>query len=39
MGVDIIQNCEVTGIARDGERVTGLDTSKGHITHHARSPS
>src|SRR6478609_8312059 len=30
-GVDIIQNCEVTGIARDGNRVTGLDTTRGHI--------
>ena len=30
-GVDIIQNCEVTGISRDGNRVTGLDTTRGHI--------
>ena len=30
-GVDIIQNCEVTGIRRDGARVTGLDTGKGFI--------
>jgi sarcosine oxidase subunit beta len=30
-GIDIIQNCEVTGIARDGNRVTGLDTTRGHI--------
>jgi len=30
-GVDIIQNCEVTGIRRDGERVTGVETSRGFI--------
>jgi sarcosine oxidase, subunit beta len=30
-GVDIIQNCEVTGISRDGGKVTGLETSKGTI--------
>jgi methylglutamate dehydrogenase subunit A len=30
-GVDIIQNCEVTGILRDGERVTGVRTSRGEI--------
>ena len=31
-GVDIIQNCEVTGIRRDATgRVTGVDTSRGHI--------
>ncbi len=30
-GVDIIQNCEVTGIRRDGNRVVGVDTSRGHI--------
>lgn len=30
-GVDIIQNCEVTGIRRDGDKVTGLETSKGFI--------
>ncbi|MGC1816875.1 MAG: sarcosine oxidase subunit beta family protein [Casimicrobiaceae bacterium] len=30
-GVDIIQNCEVTGIRRDGGRVTGVDTSRGFI--------
>jgi sarcosine oxidase, subunit beta len=30
-GVDIIQNCEVTGIARDGNRVIGLDTIRGHM--------
>ncbi|MAY87567.1 MAG: sarcosine oxidase subunit beta [Pseudooceanicola sp.] len=30
-GVDIIQNCEVTGIDRDGGRVTGVQTSRGAI--------
>ena len=30
-GVDIIQNCEVTGIRRDGGRVTGVETSRGFI--------
>jgi len=30
-GVDIIQNCEVTGIRRDGDRVTGVETSRGFI--------
>ncbi|MEE2980246.1 MAG: sarcosine oxidase subunit beta family protein [Pseudomonadota bacterium] len=30
-GVDIIQNCEVTGIRREGGRVTGVETSKGFI--------
>ena len=28
-GVDIIQNCEVTGIRRDGGRVTGVETTQG----------
>ncbi|MBW7922909.1 MAG: sarcosine oxidase subunit beta family protein [Rubellimicrobium sp.] len=31
MGMDIIQNCEVTGIDRDGDRVTGVQTTKGAI--------
>ena len=31
LGVDIIQNCEVTGIARDGASVTGVETAKGFI--------
>ena len=31
LGVDIIQQCEVTGICRDGGRVTGVETSRGHI--------
>ena len=30
-GVDIIQNCEVTGIRRDGEKVIGVETAKGYI--------
>ena len=30
-GVDIIQNCEVTGIRRHGDRVVGVETSKGFI--------
>jgi len=31
LGVDIIQNCEVTGIRIDDGQVTGLDTTRGHI--------
>ncbi|PTX46500.1 sarcosine oxidase subunit beta family protein [Allosediminivita pacifica] len=31
MGIDIIQKCEVTGVRRDGDRVTGVDTTKGQI--------
>jgi sarcosine oxidase, subunit beta len=31
MGVDIIQQCEVTGILREGGKVVGLQTSKGEI--------
>ena len=31
LGVDIIQNCEVTGILRDGDTVQGLETSRGTI--------
>jgi methylglutamate dehydrogenase subunit A len=30
-GVDIIQNCEVTGIRIESGRVSGVETSKGHI--------
>ncbi|MCC7048284.1 MAG: sarcosine oxidase subunit beta family protein [Alphaproteobacteria bacterium] len=30
-GVDIIQNCEVTGILRDGGRVMGVETTRGTI--------
>lgn len=31
LGVDIIQNCEVLSIRRDGGKVAGLETSKGFI--------
>lgn len=31
LGVDIIQNCEVTAIRRDGGKVIGLETAKGYI--------
>jgi sarcosine oxidase subunit beta len=31
MGMDIIQQCEVTGIRSEGGRVTGVSTSKGEI--------
>jgi sarcosine oxidase subunit beta len=31
LGVDIIQNCEVTGILREDGRVTGVRTSRGTI--------
>jgi sarcosine oxidase subunit beta len=30
-GVDIIQDCEVTGIRREGGRVAGVDTNRGRI--------
>ena len=30
-GVDIIQHCEVTGIRRQGGRVTGVETTRGFI--------
>ena len=30
-GVDIIQQCEVTGMVMDGNRVVGVETSKGRI--------
>ncbi len=30
-GVDIVEHCEVTGIRRDGHRVTGVDTTRGLI--------
>ena len=33
-GVDIVENCEVTGIRRDGNRVVGVDTSRGPIAAH-----
>jgi len=31
LGVDIIQNCEVTGFRIEDGKVTGLDTTRGHI--------
>lgn len=31
MGMDIIQKCEVTGVTKDGSRVTGVETTKGSI--------
>ncbi len=31
LGVDIIQNCEVTAIRRRGDRVVGLETTRGQI--------
>jgi len=31
LGVDIIENCEVTGFLRDGDRVTGVETTRGTI--------
>ncbi len=30
-GVDIIQNCEVTGFIREGDRVSGVQTTRGPI--------
>lgn len=31
LGVDIIQGCEVTGFIRKGERIAGVETSRGSI--------
>ena len=31
LGVDIIQQCEVTGICRNGSRVIGVETTRGRI--------
>ena len=31
LGVDIIQNCEVTGFVRDGDAVVGVETTRGRI--------
>ena len=31
-GVDIIQNCEVTGMRIEGGRITGVETTRGSIT-------
>ena len=30
-GVDIVQNCEVTGFLREGRRITGVETTRGDI--------
>ncbi|MEE3093227.1 MAG: FAD-dependent oxidoreductase, partial [Pseudomonadota bacterium] len=30
-GVDLIQNCEVTGFIKEGERVVGVETTRGRI--------
>ena len=32
LGVDIIQNCEVTGLRRNGDSMEGVDTTRGFIT-------
>jgi len=32
LGVDIIEQCEVTGFVRDGERITGVETTRGRIS-------
>ncbi|MFI7099164.1 sarcosine oxidase subunit beta family protein [Streptomyces sp. NPDC050161] len=31
LGVDLIQGCEVTGFLKDGNRVTGVETTRGRI--------
>ncbi|HET9390287.1 MAG TPA: sarcosine oxidase subunit beta family protein [Steroidobacteraceae bacterium] len=31
LGVDVIQNCEVTGFVRQGERICGVQTTRGTI--------
>jgi sarcosine oxidase subunit beta len=31
LGVDIIENCDVTGFVKEGERVVGVETSRGAI--------
>lgn len=30
-GIDIVQNCEVTGLRREDGRVVGVETTRGHI--------
>jgi len=32
LGVDIVQGCEVNGFLRSGDRVTGLETSRGRVS-------
>lgn len=34
LGVDIIQNCEVVGFLREGDRIVGVETSRGCIRAH-----
>jgi methylglutamate dehydrogenase subunit A len=31
LGVDLVENCEVTGFLRDGERIAGVQTVRGEI--------
>ena len=31
LGVDILENCEVTGFLREGDRIAGVETSRGEI--------
>jgi len=31
LGVDIIQNCEVSGFLREADRIVGVETTRGHI--------
>jgi methylglutamate dehydrogenase subunit A len=31
LGVHIIENCEVTGFIKDGEKITGIETTRGRI--------
>src|SRR5262249_54557743 len=31
LGVDVVQNCEVTGFVRSGDRVVGVETTRGTI--------
>jgi sarcosine oxidase, subunit beta len=31
LGVDIVQNCEVTGFLREGDRIVGTETTRGQI--------
>jgi heterotetrameric sarcosine oxidase beta subunit len=32
LGIDIIEQCEVTGFLRDGDRITGVETTRGRIS-------
>lgn len=31
LGVEIIENCEVTGFIKDGSRITGVETTRGRV--------